>query len=392
VVYPRGVLDCTSCHAEDAAESHVWYTRPSRDACGSCHDQIDWVSGEGHVAGPATDDSACAECHQPEGEFEFDASIMGAHTIPTRSRQLAGLNVEILDLQQTAPGERPLATFKLTNGDGSAVDPASLDRMRFLFGGPNREYSNYYTENAGSAQFDGDVATYQFETPVPDDADGTWTLTADVYRNVTIQDSQGEDISVREAAFNPIFDAPVTDASPFMRREIVSLDKCNDCHGELALHGSQRLRIEECVICHNPESDDSPVRPEDAGLPESVHFKYMIHRIHKGEELAQDFTVYGFRSSVHNYNEVLYPGDLRNCESCHLPGTYGVPIVEEARATVTQRDWYSPMLPAASACLSCHDGADAAAHAFVNTAPFGEACGSCHGDNREFSVEKSHSR
>jgi hypothetical protein len=49
-------------------------------------------------------------------------------------------------------------------------------------------------------------------------------------------------------------------------------------------------------------------------------------------------------------------------------------------------------IPAAAACLGCHSTVDAAAHAYVNTAPFGEACAACHGDDREFSVERVHAR
>ena len=44
----------------------------------------------------------------------------------------------------------------------------------------------------------------------------------------------------------------------------------------------------------------------------------------------------------------------------------------------------------AAACLGCHDSQAAAAHAFVNTAPFGEACAACHGPNADFSVDKVH--
>ncbi|HEX5135190.1 MAG TPA: cytochrome c3 family protein, partial [Thermoanaerobaculia bacterium] len=53
---------------------------------------------------------------------------------------------------------------------------------------------------------------------------------------------------------------------------------------------------------------------------------------------------------------------------------------------------YSPQQPTANACLGCHDTRSAAAHAFVNTAPFGEACASCHGRNAEFAVDKVHAR
>ncbi|MDJ0840245.1 MAG: OmcA/MtrC family decaheme c-type cytochrome, partial [Acidobacteriota bacterium] len=365
---------------------------PSRDGCGSCHDGINWETGEGHVAGPATDDSQCVNCHQPEGDAEFDASVMGSHVIPTKSTQLAGLNAEILSTSGTAPGENPSVTFRLTDNDGSVIPPADLDRLRFLIAGPAEEYATYFREDAQTAAFDGDTATYTFETPIPEDATGTWSVSADIYRNVTVKDAQDEDISVREAAFNPLLDFPVTDLSPIGRREVVNQDSCNNCHDVLTLHGSQRFNIDECVMCHTPEGTDAAVRPPEAGEPESIHFKYLIHRLHKGHYLENDFTVYGFRSSVHNYNNLLYPGDLSNCEACHLPGTYSFPTPDEARATVTPRDWYTPMLPGASACLSCHDSQQAAAHAFVNTAPFGEGCAACHGPDRAFSVKKSHAR
>ncbi|MCJ7440099.1 MAG: hypothetical protein MUO25_00770, partial [Thermoanaerobaculaceae bacterium] len=93
-----------------------------------------------------------------------------------------------------------------------------------------------------------------------------------------------------------------------------------------------------------------------------------------------------------SFNEVLYPGDRRNCEACHLPGTYDVPLPDGVLPTQTPRDFVPVWQPASAACLSCHDSVDAAAHAYVNTAPFGEACASCHGAERDFSVSKVHAR
>jgi OmcA/MtrC family decaheme c-type cytochrome len=185
---------------------------------------------------------------------------------------------------------------------------------------------------------------------------------------------------------------PISDTEAQPRRDVVDLDRCNVCHDQLALHGGQRFKIEECVICHNPLVTDAEVRPDEEMPAESVHFKWLIHRLHTGHELARDFTVYGYRGSVHNYNHVGYPGDRRNCEACHRPGTYSVPLPDEALATPTERDIYSPMLPAAAACLSCHSSVDAAAHAYVNTAPFGESCAACHGDERDHAVPRIHSR
>jgi hypothetical protein len=48
------------------------------------------------------------------------------------------------------------------------------------------------------------------------------------------------------------------------------------------------------------------------------------------------------------------------------------------------------MQPEAAACLSCHDDDDTAVHAYSNTAFFGESCSTCHGQGKEFAVDKVH--
>ena len=63
---------------------------PSRAACGGCHDNVNFATGENHVNLPQVSDNQCANCHIPQGELEFDASIKGAHTVPTESATRAG--------------------------------------------------------------------------------------------------------------------------------------------------------------------------------------------------------------------------------------------------------------------------------------------------------------
>src|SRR6185295_7005785 len=110
------------------------------------------------------------------------------------------------------------------------------------------------------------------------------------------------------------------------RRTLVDQAKCEKCHDRLSLHGGQRLNVEECIICHNPNGDDSSRRPAAAGKAESINFKRMIHRIHTGEELTQDFTIYGFGGSVNNFNEVRYPGEREDCLQCHTnAASYALP-------------------------------------------------------------------
>ncbi|MBI2821580.1 MAG: hypothetical protein HYX74_05095, partial [Acidobacteria bacterium] len=124
---------------------------------------------------------------------------------------------------------------------------------------------------------------------------------------------------------------------------------------------------------------------------QTIHFKFLIHRLHTGEELTRDFTVYGFNRSVHNFNELRFPGDRRNCEKCHEGTSWTVPT-KGILPTVAPREFYSPIGPNAAACLACHDHLDAAAHAYTMTSPFGEACSACHGTGADFDVAKVHAR
>jgi OmcA/MtrC family decaheme c-type cytochrome len=199
-------------------------------------------------------------------------------------------------------------------------------------------------------------------------------------------------MNVTEGAHNPLAYAAITDSQPIPRRVTVSEAKCNNCHDSLRLHGGQRIAIQECVMCHNPNASDVSRRAANAAPPESIDFKRMIHRIHTGEELTQEYSVYGFGGTPINFNHVLFPGDRRDCQSCHVAGEYQLPLGEDNLPTETLRDFYSPQQPTATSCLGCHDTRSAAAHAFVNTAPFGEACASCHGPNAEFAVDKVHAR
>jgi OmcA/MtrC family decaheme c-type cytochrome len=173
---------------------------------------------------------------------------------------------------------------------------------------------------------------------------------------------------------------------------IVDDAKCEACHSNLSLHGDNRKNATEyCQTCHMPQATDEEVRLE--GEPESIHFKYMIHKIHRGAELENlPYIVYGYRSSVHDYSEVHFPGDLRDCEACHVEDSYGVPLPEGALPTHSPAAAIPDMEPITATCLSCHDGDAAASHALANSSDLGESCATCHGDGKTYSVERAHAR
>jgi OmcA/MtrC family decaheme c-type cytochrome len=416
VTFPQDIRNCANCHEGRVAsakptQSDTWYTKPSRAACGSCHDDINWVTGENHATGlPQADDGACASCHVPQGDAEWDAGIKTAHTVPDKSKQLPGYKAAILEVTNVGPGKKPTVTFKLTNGDGTIVDPAHIGTsasLSLLLAGPTTDYGTGQTapaqpisESAVGASFNGSVATYTFTKPIPADATGTWAVAVQSRRTITLNPAPRKGpATFTEGVFNPVAYIAVTDGAPVARRTLVSLDKCNECHDRLATlfsHGGQRIAIEFCVFCHNPKGDDSSRRPASAGAPESVSFKRMIHRIHSGENLTQDYTIYGFGGTPAHFNEVTYPGERRDCLQCHTAtSAYNLPLPTGTIPNITQRDYFSPQGPATAACLGCHDNVDAAAHAYLNTVQspfFGEACASCHGDGKDWDVVKVHAR
>jgi len=63
VEFPAVIENCTKCHQGSGAEVDNWKAVPSRDACGSCHDDVDFATGTNHLGGAYNNDSLCAVCH-----------------------------------------------------------------------------------------------------------------------------------------------------------------------------------------------------------------------------------------------------------------------------------------------------------------------------------------
>jgi OmcA/MtrC family decaheme c-type cytochrome len=159
------------------------------------------------------------------------------------------------------------------------------------------------------------------------------------------------------------------------RRQVVSNDKCNVCHGALgttsgsntlaeAFHSGARNTVEACVLCHDQNRFSSTVMTNGRALSENYSFKRMIHGIHGNSKRVYPFThgnaVIGefskeglllatgfangtaatapvgtpmlpfatatsfpagtpFASGVENYAaEVAYPSVGLNCNGCHV--------------------------------------------------------------------------
>ena len=363
-----------------------WMSNPTRAACGSCHVDVDFATGEGHEGGAWEDDEFCSFCHEADSGVEFDRSVRGAHTVNLASSQLKGVLVTIKEVTNTGPGQKPVVRFALSNKDGP-LNATALQTLTFTLSGPNDDFAVNIRENAiGKVTQAGADWVYNFAAAIPANAKGSYTVGAEGRITVTLDGA-----SVRDSMENPTVPVAVTDAEPEARRLIVDDAKCESCHSNLSLHGDNRKNANAyCQTCHKPDATDAAVRLE--GLDEGIHFKYMVHKIHRGADLENGYVVYGFQSSVHDYSEVGFPGDLRDCEACHVEGTYGLPLPEGALPTTSPNTYLTEMPPMTATCLSCHDGFAAAAHADANTSGLGESCDACHGEDKTYSVERVHAR
>ncbi len=153
-------------------------------------------------------------------------------------------------------------------------------------------------------------------------------------------------------------------------RNVVSKTACNSCHGELALHGGSRVETGLCVTCHNPGSTD-------ANSGNTVDFKVMVHKIHRGSLLpsvkgGDPYKIWGYRNSEHDWSSVVFPQDIRNCTVCHD---------EDNISTPEATNWR--MVPTIEACGSCHDDVDFATGAGHGGGALADnaRCTECHTDS-----------
>lgn len=370
-----------------AATDHTnWMTNPSRKSCGACHDSVNFETGEGHSGSNIiqTSDALCSRCHKPTGE-EFGRSVAGAHTPLYKSAQLPGPFVEFVDIMDTNPGDTPTVVFSLGTKNGP-IHPGTLNRLRLVISGPNEDWSFYNMEDAKDAAVPmGENWAYTFTTPLPEDAAGSFTVSVEG-RAVVDVDMGGEVDSERDYMHNPTMAFAVTDAVAVPRRVVVDDAKCESCHLNISLHGGNRRDVQYCNTCHMPSLLDI-TEP----IPENVSMKWMIHKIHRGAELENGYVVIRSRGT-YDFSNIEFTGDLRNCDACHVNDSQQIPLPEGVLPTMTPAEWWDPTQPQAAACLSCHDGDDAQAHAYANTAFFGESCSTCHGEGKTYSVDKAHAR
>jgi OmcA/MtrC family decaheme c-type cytochrome len=337
-------------------------------------------------------------------------------------------------VQNGSAGKAPTVSFTVLDNSKTPIALSKLGALSFTMAGPTTEYGTtsfgsdvttpgYVTEaaaakatcdNSGNCQ-------YTFTHSVPAAAKGTFVIGVESRRSETVLPGTTVQQTIQYGAKNQVFYFSVDGSAVAPRRAVVSTtDTCNKCHVALSIHGTLRNQVEYCVICHNPQATDSPVRPnatvasDKASPNQGINFNLLVHRIHKGADLLTDapnlpYIVVGFGGSHNNFSDpndkasgvrpARYPamsptgstGNLQACHMCHVNGSEQT-LTSMINPMLDPQGLINPVQPITGACRGCHVTTATAVHALTNTNSLGEACTVCHATNAAFSVGQVHAQ
>lgn len=403
VVFPAGVKNCTTCHVDDR-----WKTKPSRGACGACHDNT-WFGDpsatpagwENHPGGPQSNDVACAGCHPPDtGGVK---AVAEAHAVEPPGFEYT------VDLELSPPGngthyvagEAPGVTVTVRDaGTGEVVDPATIteedwERGYLFVSGPRaktgpvlttaaKDQHDWYPENDIRVQTDPateDPKVSRTATSIQYQLDDVAGLAPGTY-SVWVEVKQGEGLGGWQ-----LLNFQVGTAA----EEVKPATNCTDCHDDTRQHAgffAVQFNPDICKSCH----DYSRQFPGQVGWTPaggwngfgSAPIVKKVHGVHFGRYLNDPAdlvpTIFGEPGDM--FAEVIFPQDVRNCTKCHAGST----------------SWAEN--PSRLACLACHDSIRAELHASHETLdptpqdPWSgdevEMCRECHGPDRVASVATVH--
>ncbi len=394
IKYPQDVKNCTTCHdgtagaANATANGDNWKNVPSREACGACHDGINFATGggytladfyagnqatsTGHIGGAQADDSKCGLCHSAANIPVYHATVTpnvlvrGTTTPVTVASQAnlpagaAKFTYQMTSVSVNATTGNPTVVFKiLNNGTPVTFNAQGSPEMLTGFGltGPNIYIAFAVPQDGITAPADFNASASSSVVNLWNGSTGTLTgpdsggnytavITGTAASPIKIPSNAvmvtallGYSAFTQNAGYNgldtleypnglvlPAQDVQMVASGYTARRQIVSTANCNTCHLQLGLftnsnfHAGYMNDAQGCPICHIPNLASHLYDGWTASLP------YWIHSIHAAAKRSVPYTEIGSAATAttaaDGFFNIKYPGVLKNCTTCHLPGTF----------------------------------------------------------------------
>jgi OmcA/MtrC family decaheme c-type cytochrome len=383
ITYPawQDIRNCTKCH-KGAADSGNWRTVPSITACGSCHTDVNFTTGVGHLGG-SQNNTTCGLCHNPD-VLDIGVSHRTENVTPNNPDVPSGLaNFKYSIDNVTVDNNVAVVTFRITK-DGAPLSLSPYPPTGFT-GGPSfllawalpqdgisapADYNNRNSPappssttgngagDAPSVSLANVLAGVAGSVTLVDNATKTYraSLTAAPFpagakmRAVALQSYFSQTVGTTSVGrHTPSVHKKVTGDAE--RRTVVKSGYtnndpvngqpigCLECHETIEGHGGSRVNnVQVCLFCHNPNKSSSGrtvnpatanpetvavLGPDPLAWPEATNnFKNMIHGIHAATDRPYEFVRNRLNGIYYNWSEVTFPGDLKNCTKCHIGDTY----------------------------------------------------------------------
>lgn len=347
-----GAMSCRKCHRGDtdaqkavAPQANNWKDVPSRLACGTCHEGVNWATGTGHVGGSASNDQNCVLCHKAADVERYHTNDNATPNNPSTPAGAANFTYEIESVTVNASSQ-PVVKWRIKK-DGVAVtswplsgfssgpsflvayavpqdnEPAPVD-----FNNNGRNSAAGTTSSQPGSVSLANLVNGTQGTLGTADANGffTSTLTSAAatfpagakLRTVALQGYFTQDSLAANGRHTL---SAVKAVAGETRRLIIDPTKCGACHEWFEGHGGNRLvglgssktDTNVCVLCHNPnitssgrttpdayvaamsDTDKAALTARGFGInvgdqllwPEDTNnLKDMIHGIHAGKDRA----------------------------------------------------------------------------------------------------------
>jgi OmcA/MtrC family decaheme c-type cytochrome len=294
---------CIKCHDNTkAAQADNWKTKPSRLACGACHDGINWATGtgttladkaeglgkaSGHAGKNQTDDSTCYLCHRAELLVENHQTTNLTKHNPTVPAGLKNISYEIKSAAVDTSNKTTVVFRVLVDGAPAtfkAPAAAMANPLDGFTGSPSflLAYTSDATAtdgvkapadytNAGNKQAQAISVSIANLLDTAKSADGSLSATPDAsgYYTATLLGTgtkkfpvgatmravalQGYFTQVSPAAARHAISVVKEVTGDAVRRKVVDPEKCASCHEWFEGHGGNRVyQTQVCVMCHVP--------------------------------------------------------------------------------------------------------------------------------------------